>query len=125
MISLASSLETLEEKINTETENAINDLTAEYEALTKNITTYADYVANAEKVEEFYAKVTSTSEEIAAKLYEYSVTYADFIMKSGMSTDDMYDEFDGLYDCIYEDAADILYDGIYDGILEAINYMRK
>lgn len=116
----ATSFEALEESINKETEKAITTLFTEYETLSASIANYAEYVANADKVEAFYDKVNTTSAAIATKLYEHSVTYAEKIIKSGMSTDDMYDAFDGLYDCIYEDAADILYDGIYDGILEDI-----
>lgn len=119
-ISNADSPETLEDKIIEETEKAIATLTGEYEELSAGITSYDEYVANSEKVEEFYDKVNSTSEQIAINLCEYSGIYGELIMNSDMTTDDMYDAFDDLCDCVYKDAADILYDGIYDGLLEDI-----
>lgn len=116
----STSFDTLEISIVKETEKAVEKLKSDYEALSKNITTYSDYVANAPQIEKFYDKINLTSAQISKKLYEYSASYAEKIMKSGLSADDMYDAFDGLYDCIYEDAADVLYDGIYDGILETV-----
>lgn len=117
---VVDSFESLENSINEETKKAVETLTKKYEELSKNITTYSDYVDNATEIEKFYEKITSTSEQISIKLYGYCVVYAEKILQSDMSITDMYDAFDDIYDCIYEDAADILYDGIYDGLLKDI-----
>lgn len=113
-----TSLESLEDFISNETEGAINTIAMEYETLKADITTYAEYVTNVSKIEAFYEKIEKTSEQIANQLCQHSVTYAEKIMNSGMSTDEMYDALDGIYDGIYDDAGDILYNGIYDGILD-------
>ena len=55
---------------------------------------------------------------MTVKAYEYSLTYADAVINSGISCDDMYDSIEGIYDCVYSDVGDALYDDIYSGILD-------
>lgn len=114
----ADSVEELETAILKYVNDEIAVLNTEFTELIAEISTYNKYVKNIDDVEAFYEKVSNTSYSISVKLREYSIDYAELILDSDMSTDDMYDAFDDLYDCIYEDAADALYDGIYDGILK-------
>lgn len=112
------SLSDLEDSIINDTENDISQLESEYEVLCESISSYDDYINNIEPVKAFYEKINSSSYAISIKAYEYSLTYAETVINSGTSCDDMYDSIDGIYDCIYNDVGDILYDGIYDGILD-------
>lgn len=112
------SIESLETIIIAYVNDEIAGLNTELAELTGNISTYDKYVKNIDEVESFYEKVSNASVSISIRLREYSVEYAEMIVESDMSTDDMYNAFDALYDCIYEDAAEVLYDGIYDGILK-------
>ncbi len=116
--SQADSTEELEFEIIKYVEDEIAALNDELTSLTERITTYDKYVKNIDDVEAFYEKVSNTSEFIAVRLCEYSIVYSEMILDSDMTTDEMYDASDDLYDCIYDDAADILYDGIYDGVLK-------
>ncbi len=114
----ATTIEELEGVISKDVEDTINALNAEWQTLSGTISTYDDYLKNAEKVEAFYEKINSNTEQACIRLQEYAVKYAEIIMASDMSSDDKYDAFDDLNDCIYDDAADDLNDGIYDGLLK-------
>lgn len=116
--SSGDSYDTLETRFQTEIETAVNTLIAEWEVFIGGITNYEQYVANIDKVEAFYQKINSTSESLCIKLCSYSIDYAEAILASGRSADEMYDDLDRIYDAIYEDLADYVYDGIYDGLLK-------
>ena len=114
----ASTIEELEGNISKDIENTVNALNSEWQTLSATLTTYDDYVKNAEKVEQFYEKINTQTEQACIRLQEYAVKYAEMIMSSDMSNDDKYDAFDDLNDCIYDDVSDDLNDGIYDGLLK-------
>ena len=117
-VSESDPFEALETVIIKYVDDEIAALNTEFTELTAEINTYNKYVKNIDDVEAYYEKVSNTSNSISIRLREYSIEYAEKIFASDMSTDDKYDAFDDLYDCIYEDAADALYDGIYNGILK-------
>lgn len=114
----ATSLDGLAEIVATDVEDTIFTLTAEYDKLVADIDTYDKYLENTDRIEAFYAKVFADTQALCIKMREYSVDYAETILSSDNSNDDKYDDFDELYDSIYEDAGDEIYDGIYDGILD-------
>lgn len=117
-ISSIGSIEELEGNISKDSEDAINALNTEWQALSETITTYDEYLKNVERVEAFYEKINNNTEQLCVRLQEYALKYAELIMSSDMSNDDKYDDFDDLKDCIYDDATDDLKKGIYDGLLE-------
>ena len=84
------------------------------------IDTYEMYLESTDKVEAFYKKVYDDTKNLCIRMREYSINYAEAIMASDKSNDDKYKDFEGLYDCIYDDAGDDIYDEIYDGILDDI-----
>ena len=114
----SSDYEKIAEKIEKEVESTITTLTAEWEALSSGIDSYAKYMESADAIEAFYIKVNSTSAQLCATMCALSTEYADAILASGKSTDDMYDDMDEIYDLIYDEAGDDIYDGIYDGLLD-------
>lgn len=117
-LSGSGSYDALETKFQAEIESGINALVAEWEIFIVGITNYEQYVANASNVEAFYQKILSTSESLCVKLCACSIEYAEAILASGRSADEMYEDIDNIYDAIYEDLADDVYDGIYDGLLK-------
>lgn len=114
----ADTLNELEDSIIEDIENDVSELESEYKVLCDSISSYDDYLNNIKAVESFYDKIKNSSYAISIKLYEYSLTYAETVINSGLPCDDMYTSIDGIYDCIYNDAADNLYDDIYNGILD-------
>lgn len=110
--------ESLINAMNLEVDETIADLNSEYEKLIADINTYDEYKKNKKKVEEYYAEVTKTSEDLCIRLREYSINYAQLIISSGKSSEDMYDDLEEIYEAIYEDAGDKVYDEIYDGVLD-------
>lgn len=116
------SIEKMEDFIEIEVENTIVVLENKCEELIKEIDTYDKYCANFSKVESFYEEIYITSETLSINMCEYSLKYAELIMASNKPNDDKYDEFEELYDCIYEDMADEIHDRIYEGIFDDINY---
>lgn len=99
-------------------EESVAALNAEYEGLKVSISTYANYLTNADEIETFYAKIYDTNQSLYMRMYEYSLDYAESIICSDMSNDEKYDALEELYDSIYDDAGGEIYDGIYDGILD-------
>lgn len=99
-------------------EGTLSALTSEWEALAVGIDSYADYMASADKIRAFYSRVNTASAQLCDALCTLGIDYAETVLASGSSADDMYDAMDDLYDLIYDDAGDDLYDSIYDGVLE-------
>ena len=114
----AETPEALEVIIMADIESEIAALNAEYADLISSVTTYDKYVKKASDIEAFYEKIADTSYGLTVKMCEYSIAYAELLVNSGKSADDIYDELDGLYDCLYDNASDEIYDGIYNGILD-------
>ena len=112
------SLDAIEAALTKDTADTISALETEWEELKAEITTFDKYVANVDKVEAFYNKVNTETASLCKRLCGYTLNYAEFIMATDDSTDDKYDSFDEIYDCVYEDAGDDIYDEIYDGILD-------
>lgn len=110
--------EELEESVLKDVEDTINALNEKWDGIQAEIDTYEKYKNDTKKIEEFYNSVYVEIEALNIRLYQYALDYAKAIMAEDNSIDDKYDEFDGLYDCIYEDAGDEIYDEIYDGILD-------
>ena len=98
-------------------ESTVSSLTAAYEALTADIATYDDYVANVDRVEAFYATVVKETRNLCIRLREYGADYVDSVLSSGLTCDEMYDELDVLYDDLYDDAGGDVYDEIYDDLM--------
>ncbi|MCI7767841.1 MAG: septation ring formation regulator EzrA [Oscillospiraceae bacterium] len=98
--------------------DTIDALSSDYEQLTKEIDTYEKYLNNIDAIELFYSKAETVNEELCIKMYEYSLSYAELIVNSDRSFDDKYNDFEQMYDAVYEDGGDDIYDGIYDGILD-------
>lgn len=108
----------IESKIETEVETTLTALTTEWESLSADIDSYDTYMAKAAEIKAFYEKVNSTSARLCLKMCSYSIEYAEAILASGKSTDDMYSDMSELYDVIYDEACGDIYDGIYDGLLD-------
>lgn len=117
-IPTTETFEELEETIAKDIEQTVSQLNTKWQSLKSDITTYDEYVDNADKVEDFYDEINDTVEKACIRLQKYTVQYAEVIIKSNMSNDDKYDVFDDLLDCIYEDVADDLYDGIYEDLMD-------
>ena len=111
-------LEALEANVMKDVEDSISALQEEMDTLVAEITTFDQYVENADRMEAFYANACTESLLLEICLMEHAVAYAEFIMNSDTDFDDKYDDLDELYDVVYEDAGDEFYDGIYDGILD-------
>ncbi len=112
------SLYELEELVMADVEGTIGALSEEYQLLLSNVDTYEKYLANITAVEECYKKIYVETRSLCVRLREYSIDYAKLIITSDKSFDEKYDEFETIYDCIYEDAGDEMYDEIYAGILD-------
>ena len=110
----------LDTQIEADVEAVLTDLNAEYESIIAGVDNYDAYMAKQAEIVAFYEKVNATSADLCTKMCGYAITYAENILASGKSTDDMYDDMEVVYDLIYDDMGDEIYDGIYDGILDDI-----
>lgn len=117
-VTKANSLEELNEQVLKDVENTITTLNTEWGNLSTEIDTYDEYKNNIDKVKGFYGKIQNDTQLLCIRLREYSSAYAELILTSDKSFDDKYDDFDMLYDTVYEDARDEIYDEIYDGVLD-------
>lgn len=110
--------EEIEDAVNTDVEETISALTAEYESLVAEIDSYEKYKENIEAVRAFYEKIFKETASLCIRLREYGLNYGQAVIASGSGYRDMYDDIEIIYDVIYEDAGDEIYDEIYDGILD-------
>ena len=110
----------LDDIISKDVEDTTAALDAEYEKLITDIDTYRKYLDNTDTMEAFYAKVYEDTKQLCIRMREYSIAYAELILSSDTPNDDKYDEFEEMYDCIYDEAGEEIYDNIYDGILDEI-----
>lgn len=108
----------IESKIEEEVETTITALESEMEALSTKVDSYDSYVDNVELITSFYEEIIQTSGRLCIKMCECSIVYAEAILASGKSADDMYDDFEVIYDLIYDSVGDDIYDSIYDGVLD-------
>lgn len=111
-------LETINEAIEEEYTSRINTLKTEAEALISELNTPDAYIANSDKVKDFYQQIIAETNTLCILMKEYALRYAELILASDLSDGDKQDTLDGIYDYIYEDAADEIYDEIYDTILD-------
>lgn len=93
--------------------------------------TYDSYIANVDKVQEWYDLAVSETEALGERAVEYGRQYYQAVVDNVDVTDDrewekatedfydvIYDDaFDDYYDAVYEDAFDNAYDQYYDGII--------
>ena len=113
-----TSLDELNDKVMEDVDNSVKRINDEWVELNSEIDSYEKYKNNADIIEEFYGKVLEETHEICMRMYLYSLEYARYIMDSDKSFGEKYDDFEELYDTVYEDAGDDIYDAIYDGILD-------
>lgn len=112
------SAEEFETAVTKDVESAIASLAAEYETLAADINSYDKYVNNIEAVETFYVKALEDTDNLGVKLRQYCIDYAENVFASDRTNGQKYDDFEVMYDVVYEDARDDMYDEIYDGILK-------
>lgn len=113
-----TSLDELNDKVMEDVDTSLTKLNNEWAELNSGIDSYEKYKRNTDKIEKFYGKVLEETHGICMRLYVYSLEYARYIMDSDKSFGEKYDDFEELYDTVYEDAGDDIYDAIYDGILD-------
>lgn len=113
-----TTLEAVEDASVKDAEDTVAALTAKYEQLVTEIPSYDVYLDNTDKVNAFYEECVSTTNALCISLQKYALNYAQIVLNSGKSYGVQYDDLEGIYDYIYEDAAKVIYDDIYDGILK-------
>lgn len=111
-------LDELKTQVDQETKQGIDSLDQEFQALKQKVSTYDQFVAATGDVQAFYAKVTSTTDELGVTMRERALDYANVVLSSGKPWADKYDNIDEMYDRIYDDAGSEIFDGIYDGVLK-------
>lgn len=114
------SIDELNEIVLEDLENSVATLNDQYEELKTQIDTYEKFSADTQKIESFYSDTYKITKEMCIKMREYSLAYARFILDSDSDKSDKYDDFEEVYDTIYDDGGELIYDEIYDGILDEI-----
>lgn len=99
-------------------EDTLAILNEEFESLKEEVGSYKAYAKNVDKVNAFYERVLNESLCLCSRMCEYSIDFVEAIITSEKNADDMYDDCEIIYDCIYDNAGDEIYDGIYDGLLD-------
>ena len=112
-----NSLEELNTKVDDDVDESLTTLEEEWANFRESIDSYEKYKDSIDDVEAFYAKVLEDTHQLCMRMYLYSLEYARFIMDSDRSFGEKYDDFDELYDTVYDDAGEDIFDTIYDGIL--------
>lgn len=71
-----SGVDELSNTVSKDVEDTVSELSKEYEKLKSEIDTFDKYLANTDKVEEFYTKVYETHNALCIRMREYSLQYA-------------------------------------------------
>lgn len=108
----------LESTIETDAESVLTALEDEWKTLSAAVTDYASYVTWGAEINSFYDKIYIASATLCVQMREYSIQYAEAILASEQSFNEMYDDLERIYELIYDDMGDDIYDGIYDGVLD-------
>lgn len=106
----------VESVVNDDVQAVISGLNQEYEALVAEVGSFESYAGDPSRVESYYARIEEELSALCIRLRQYSVDCANSIMASGETSGRMYDDFDVIYDAVYEDARDGIYDGIYEDL---------
>ena len=110
-------VDNLDDIVSKDVEEAIAELTTEYEQLKSDVDSYAKYLENTDKIEAFYAKALDINNSLCVRMYGYALEYAEAIVNSGDSSKDIYKDLEEIYEIIYDDNGQDMYDVFYDGIL--------
>ena len=113
-----SSFEAVEEAVVNDVDLTTDALISEYEQLASEITTYEGFLDNTERIDSFYEDVVKETSKLCIVLEGRCATYAEIALSSGDSKGAIYDDLEGMYDAIYEDAFEDIYDDIYEGVLK-------
>ena len=116
----ASTIDELNELVPQEIDSRVVALNEKYEKLQTEIDTYDKYIANKEKMTDYYASVYNDMQDTCIRMREYGVKYAQIILESDKANDEKYDDLEEMYDVVYDDAGEDIYDEFYDGVLEDI-----
>lgn len=116
----ASTIDKLNELVPQEIDSRVVALNEKYEKLQTEIDTYDKYIANKEKMTDYYASVYNDMQDTCIRMREYCVKYAQIILESDKANDEKYDDLEEMYDVVYDDAGEDIYDEFYDGVLEDI-----
>lgn len=116
----ASTIDELETVVEAHVSECAQALKEEWETLAADIDTFDEYQKNVDIIEEFHAHIEDSASQILAMICNYGASYSDLILQSGASTKDMYKDFEGFKDCIYEDACEIVKDEIYEELLNDV-----
>lgn len=87
----ASTLEELNTLVPQEIDVAVAAWNEKYEALQAEIDTYDKYIANQEKMTDYYASVSRDMEDICIRMREYCVKYAQLILASEKPKDEKFE----------------------------------
>lgn len=112
----ASSLEELEDSITSYVDGELTRIRSDYDTLAAATGSYDAYVANIAQVQGFYSQVLSDTSAICLQLRQYSIDYANLVVSYEKDFGERYDDMEGMFDVIYDDAADAVYDSIYDDL---------
>lgn len=115
-------LDSIENKAISDVENTVEKLKDSNEKIKAKINSYDLYKQNIEVIEEYYASIVEEQKNLGIRLREYSVEYANQILKSDKSKYEKYDDLDGILKGIYEDACDEeedIYEDITDDLEDA------
>ena len=101
-----ASYDDLESSIESDTKLALTELSVGWKTLAFSVTDYYSYVEKSTEIEDFYTTVCDTTNTLCLKMREFSIDYAEAVLASGNSSDDMYTDLEGIYDAIYDDMGD-------------------
>lgn len=116
----AATIDELNELVPQEIDSRVVALNEKYEKLQTEIDTYDKYIANKEKMTDYYVSVYKDMQDTCIRMREYCVKYVQIILESDKANDEKYDDLEEMYDVVYDDAGEDIYDEFYDGVLEDI-----
>ena len=109
-------VDNLDETVAADLETTLAALEKEWAELSAQTDTFENYVAHADRVEDFFEKVVSTTEELCLRQQQYAIDYANVILQSDSQT--KYRDLTYLYSSLYGGSRREIYRATYNGLLK-------
>lgn len=97
-------------------EKTVESLNKQYEELVAKVNSFDAYRENVDSVQAYYDGVLAETRDLGIRLRQYAADCASYVLSSGCTPGQMYDDLEVLYDDLYDGAGDDFYDGIYDDL---------
>ena len=109
----------VDEAVMADLESTLEALENEWKEISTEVDTFEKYVADPDRIEEFYDKIVETVEALCLRQRQFAIEYANVILQSDSQT--KYRDLMYLHSSLYGDSRREILGATYNGILKKIH----